>query len=93
MKTTLPAALLFLGTAASVAQWAPERESDHERTTAYRDSSGPDSRSGAHCATIVCDWEEPSGDSRYRSLGGATVVPFPQIWMSSGECRLKGSKP
>ena len=37
---------------------------DQERTTAYRDSSGPDSRSDAHCATIVGDWEEPSGESR-----------------------------
>ncbi len=37
---------------------------DRERTTAYRDSSGPDSRSDAHCATIVGDWEEPSGESR-----------------------------
>ena len=27
---------------------------------------------------------------RYRSLGGGTVVPFPRIWMSSGECRIKG---
>ncbi len=37
---------------------------DQERTTAYRDSSGPDSRSDAHRATIVGDWEEPSGESR-----------------------------
>ena len=35
-----------------------------ERTTAYRDSSGPKSRSDAHGATIVGDWEEPSGESR-----------------------------
>ncbi len=28
-----------------------------ERTTAYRDSSGPNSRSDAHCATIVGDWD------------------------------------
>ena len=33
-------------------------------TTAYRDSSGPESRSDAHGATIVGDWEEPSGESR-----------------------------
>ena len=38
-------------------------QSDQERTTAYRDSSGPNSRSDAHCVTIVGDWEEPSGDS------------------------------
>jgi hypothetical protein len=41
---------------------------DQERTTAYRDSSGPDSRSDAHCAIIVGDWEEPSGESRLKSL-------------------------
>ena len=41
---------------------------DQERTTAYRDSSGPDSRSDAHCATLVGDWEEPSGESRLRSI-------------------------
>ena len=38
---------------------------DQERTTAYRDSSRPNSRSDAHCATIVGDWEEPSGESRF----------------------------
>ena len=38
---------------------------DQERTTAYRDSSGPDSRSDAHCATVVGNWEEPSGESRF----------------------------
>ena len=38
---------------------------DQERTTAYRDSSGPDSRAHAHCASIVGDWEEPSGESRF----------------------------
>ncbi len=42
---------------------------DQERTTAYRDSSGPNSRSDAHCATIVGDWEEPSGESQFRSVG------------------------
>ena len=26
---------------------------------------------------------------RYRSLGGGTVVRFPRIWMSSGECRFE----
>ena len=29
----------------------------------------------------------------YRSLGGGTVVQFPRIWMSYGECRLKSSVP
>ena len=37
---------------------------DQERTTAYRASAGPDSWSAAYCATIVGDWEEPSGESR-----------------------------
>jgi len=41
---------------------------DQEWTTAYRDSSGPDSRSDAHCASIVGDWEEPSGESRFSYL-------------------------
>ena len=27
----------------------------------------------------------------YSSLGGGTVVQFPRIWMSSGECRLNYS--
>ena len=39
---------------------------DQKRTTAYRDSSGPNSRSDAHYATIVGDWEEPSGESRLK---------------------------
>ncbi len=42
---------------------------DQVQTTAYHDSSGPNSRSDAHCATIVGDWEEPSGESRF-NLGG-----------------------
>ncbi len=33
-------------------------------TTAYRVSSGPNSRSDAHCDTILGDWDEPSGESR-----------------------------
>ncbi len=41
---------------------------EQERTTAYRESSGPASRSDAHCAAIVGDWEEPSGESRLTSL-------------------------
>ncbi len=36
---------------------------DQEPTTAYRDCSGPNSRSDAHCATIVGDWEKPSGET------------------------------
>ena len=39
---------------------------DRGPTTAYRDSSGPDSRSEAHCATFVADQEEPSGEPRLR---------------------------
>ena len=41
---------------------------DQERTTAYRDSSGSDARSDAHCATIVGDCEEPSGESQLNSF-------------------------
>ena len=37
---------------------------DRERATAYHDSSGSNSRSDARGATIVGEWEEPSGDSR-----------------------------
>ena len=47
---------------------------DQERTTAYRDSSGPDSRSDAHCATNVGDWEEPSGESRFKRHGDACAT-------------------
>jgi hypothetical protein len=43
---------------------------DRERTTAYRDSSGPISRSDAYCATIVGDWQEPSGESRFLATDG-----------------------
>ncbi len=43
---------------------------DQERTTAYRDSSGLESRSDAHCATNVGDWEEPSGESRLEPQEG-----------------------
>ena len=37
---------------------------DQEWTTAYRASGGPESRSDAHCATIVGDWVEPYGESQ-----------------------------
>ena len=40
---------------------------DKERTTAYRASAGPDSWADAHCATIVANWEEPSGESRLKT--------------------------
>jgi len=43
---------------------------DQERTTAYRDSPEPDSRSDDPCATIVGDWEEPSGESRLEPQEG-----------------------
>ncbi len=43
---------------------------DQERTTAYRDSSGPESRSDAHCAIIVGDWEDPSGETRLEPQEG-----------------------
>ena len=41
---------------------------DRERTTAYRDSSEPVSRSDAHCVTVVGDQEQPSGESRLTDL-------------------------
>ncbi len=37
---------------------------DQVRTTAYHDSSGPESRSDGHGANIVGNWKEPSGESR-----------------------------
>ena len=59
---------------------------DQERTTAYRDSSGPESRSDAHCAPIVGDWEEPSGESLFKRT---TSAPSPccrpeSSWPPSG---------
>jgi len=42
---------------------------DQERITAFRDGPGPDSRAGAHCATIFGDREEPSGESRSKGFG------------------------
>ena len=41
---------------------------DQERVTAYRDSPRPDSRSDAHCAAIVGEWEGRSGESRPNAL-------------------------
>ena len=41
---------------------------DQERTKAYRDSSGPKLRPDASCATIVGNWEEPSGEFRLNRL-------------------------
>ena len=37
---------------------------NQERTTVYRDSSGQNSRSDSHYATILCDWKKPSGKSQ-----------------------------
>ncbi len=48
---------------------------DRERTTAYRDSSGPISRSDAYCATIVGDWQEPSGECRLNREEGEYSAP------------------
>jgi hypothetical protein len=50
---------------------------DKGRATAYRDSSGPDSRSDARYATIVGDWEEPSGECRVKAQ---RIVEGPQAW-------------
>ena len=43
---------------------SPPNQPDQVRPTAYRDSSGPDSRSDAHCGIILGDWEKPSGESQ-----------------------------
>ena len=59
-----------------------------ERTTAYRDSSGPDSRSEAHCATIVGDWEEASGESRFKAFGNP--LRFRQVRKCSRESERLG---
>ncbi len=40
---------------------------NQERTTAYRDSSGPNSKSDAHCGIILGDWEKPSGESQFNT--------------------------
>ncbi len=64
---------------------------DQERTTAYRDSSGPNSRSDAHYATIVGDWEEPSGESRlipFR-LGKALLFTVHQARRATGAPRAE----
>ena len=47
-------------------RFSSPNQPDQERTTAYRDSSGPNSRSDAHCATNVGDWARPSGESRFK---------------------------
>ena len=44
-------------------EFSSPNQPDQERTMACRDSSGPESRSDAHCATIVGGWEEPSGEN------------------------------
>ncbi len=43
--------------------FSSRNQPDQERTTTYRDSSGPNSRPDAHFATIVGDWQESSGES------------------------------
>ncbi len=48
-------------------RFSSPNQPDQERTTAYRDNSGPNSRSDAHCSTIVGNCEEPSGESQLKS--------------------------
>ncbi len=50
-----------------------------ERTTAYHDISGSNSQPHAHCATIVGDWEEPTGESRLKPL-----LPILFVLLGSG---------
>ena len=49
-------------------RFSSPNQPDQERTTAYRDSSGPKLRSDAHIATIVGDWEKPYGESQFNAL-------------------------
>lgn len=59
---------------------------DQMRTTAYHDSSGPDSQSDAHSAIIVGGWENPSGESRSRLLRACSYFPQPgsaSMWRTS----------
>ncbi len=59
---------------------------NRERAIVYRDGSGPNSRSDAHCAIIVGDWEEPSGESRYNPLD----APEPDLDASVEDRRIGG---
>ena len=49
---------------------------NQERTKAYRDSSGPNSRSDAHCGIILGDWEKPSGESQFESFAVSTSESY-----------------
>ncbi len=49
---------------------------DQERTVAYCDSSGPESRSDVHSATIVGDWEKPSGETWVRDMRASSIGQF-----------------
>ena len=56
----------------------------------YRHSIGPDSRSGAHCATIAGDWEEPSGELRFSQLRKSTTSGSPPGLQSEQICAEVG---
>jgi len=54
---------------------------NRERAIVYRDGSGPNSRSDAHCAIIVGDWEEPSGESRLKAIEEAGTELRDLVWV------------
>ncbi len=58
--------------------------------TAYRDSSGPNSRPDAHCATIVGGWEEPSGESRLKVAGLAFSITYKELGYQAWLLRVLG---
>ncbi len=59
--------------------FSPLNQPDQKRATASRDGPGPNSRSDAHCATIVGNWEEPSGESRISSLEDRTPKQLAEV--------------
>ena len=63
--------------------FSSRNQPDQERTTAYRDSSGPNSRRDAHCATIVGNWKEPSGESRVNTVVFGTSTDHAILYSTS----------
>ncbi len=59
---------------------------NQERTTVYRDSSGPNSRSDAHYATIVGDWEEASGEFRLNGLDSERGIAYDMRKIAEQKC-------
>ncbi len=59
---------------ATAPRFSSPNQPDQGRTKAYRDSSGPGSRSAPRCATNVGDWEEPSGESRLNRIFRSPLI-------------------